>query len=204
MGNRHDYWEGIYLSNKNKFPGWYQEYPTHSINLIESCHLEYEAQLLDVGGGDSLLVDHLLVKGYKNISILDISSNSLQRAQDRLGEKAKLVNWIAQDVTEFSSNKVYDLWHDRAAFHFLLTEEDILSYVNHVKNSLKKGGWFILGTFSDKGPKKCSGLPITQYSSEKLSVLFGKYFQLIDWFNDDHLTPGGGVQNYIYCRFRKQ
>lgn len=204
MGNRRDYWEGIYLSNKNRLPGWFQEIPTHSIKLIKSCNLEYDSKIIDIGGGDSFLVDHLLKKEYQNVSVLDISKTSIERAQNRLGDKAKLVNWIAQDITELNSDENYELWHDRAAFHFLLTDEDIKAYLNSVINSLVSGGWFILGTFSDQGPKKCSGLPITQYSVEKLTSLFGEYFQLIEWFYDDHYTPGGGIQNYIYCRFMRK
>jgi SAM-dependent methyltransferase len=201
--NETAHWEGIYAYKASEELGWYQEIPGTSLEWIERLNLPLSARILDAGGGDSRLVDFLLDKGYRNITVLDISKNALQRARKRLGEKAGLVEWIYGDVRSLEGDNTYDLWHDRACFHFLLGDDERERYRDLVMGSLKDGGHFILGSFSKEGPKRCSGLDIRQNSEEELAELFSG-LQLLESAYLKHYKPSGNLQNYIFCTFQKK
>ncbi|MCT4664377.1 MAG: class I SAM-dependent methyltransferase [Flavobacteriales bacterium] len=202
--NKKEYWDHIYQTKAFEQVGWYQKKPKISLDFFEKYQIKHDAHIIDIGGGDSFLVDFLLEKQFKNISVLDISSDAIARAQKRLDNKSNQVNWIVENSASFHPSNPYDAWHDRASFHFLTEEKDITNYVNTVKNHLKKEGYFFLGTFSEQGPTKCSGLPIKQYSIEKLQSLFEPEMKLIEHFGYDHITPSGGVQNYVFACFKMQ
>ena len=196
------HWETVYETKNPEQVSWTQEKPQISLDLINSLELDKSAKIIDVGGGDSKLVDYLLEKGFENVSVLDISAAALEKAKKRLGDKANNVNWIVSDITEFSPSTTYDLWHDRAAFHFLTTPEQISKYVNIVRNAVT--GYLIIGTFSENGPKKCSGLDIKQYSEDKLITEFENYFEKITCTTEDHITPFDTMQNFLFCSFKRK
>jgi 2-polyprenyl-3-methyl-5-hydroxy-6-metoxy-1,4-benzoquinol methylase len=201
--DRKKHWESIYHTKDTQQVSWFQPTPEMSLDFIKELNIPLTAKIIDVGGGDSLLVDHLLQLGYKDVTVLDISEKSLKNAKMRLGPQAKQVTWIVADITEFVSVTHYDLWHDRAAFHFLTNAQEIESYVLTVKNSLAPDGIMVIGTFSDKGPTECSGLEIAQYSEESMTSLFTENFSKIKCLLTDHQTPSGDQQNFIFCCFKK-
>ena len=182
---------------------WYQPIPTITLQFIKKTALPKSAKIIDIGGGDSLLVDHLLDLGYEDISVLDISSMALNKAKDRLGSMADKVTWIHADATSFEPKERYDFWHDRATFHFLTEKTDIDNYMESVSNALKDEGILLVGTFSVEGPEQCSGLTVKQYSENTLTRCFEKYFTKTDCFYQDHRTPSGELQNFVFCSFRK-
>lgn len=196
------YWDNIYTIKQPHEVSWTQAKPVHSLQLIENCGMDKSARIIDIGGGDSNLVDFLVEAGYENISVLDISEKAIERAKLRLGDNSKKVNWIVSDVTDFQPTESYDIWHDRAAFHFLIAPEQIGKYVSIVSKSVNKT--LIIGTFSDEGPLKCSGLEICQYTAEKMQETFGEHFELKESFKDNHTTPFDTTQNFLYCRFEKK
>jgi 2-polyprenyl-3-methyl-5-hydroxy-6-metoxy-1,4-benzoquinol methylase len=198
------HWEKIYETKNFSEVGWYQKTPTFSLSFFEESALPKTSKIIDVGGGDSYLVDHLLDLGYLQVHVLDLSSKAIDKAKARLGENASKVTWIHSDVLHFETIEKYDTWHDRAAFHFLIDPQEIAKYVQIANNSLSENGLMFIGTFSDRGPTHCSGLPVTQYSIEKLTEVFSPYFQKINAFNTDHITPGGTRQHYTFCSFRKK
>lgn len=201
MEMRKEHWEKVYSTKQPHEVSWTQELPRTSLGLIHSFHLPKSASIIDVGGGDSKLVDHLLSEGYENITVLDISERSLERAKQRLGDKAAKVKWIACDITEFHPTTQYDLWHDRATFHFLTTADDVQNYLNVARRSVK--GILIIGTFSDKGPRKCSGLNVHQYSEEQLQQQLINGFEKIKCITEDHTTPFNTKQNFLFCSFKR-
>lgn len=199
--NRKDHWENIYHTKKPHQVSWSQESPETSLAFIGSFGEDKTAKIIDVGGGDSNLADHLLRKGYKNITVLDISEKALEKAKKRLGEKAKLITWINSDITQFSPNTIYDVWHDRASFHFLTQKKQIETYVNTVNKCVKRN--LILATFSKNGPQRCSGLEITKYSEQSLSETFKFGFKKTSCLLEDHETPFQTKQNFLFCGFKK-
>lgn len=203
MKDLKEHWENIYSNKKLEEVSWYQPTPETSLKFITEMDLPKNAAIIDVGGGDSFLVDNLLKLGYTNISVLDISGGALKRAKERLGKEAERVTWIEADASDFQPDKQYDLWHDRAAFHFLTDEDKIGSYLKTLENSVKPGGHVVLGTFSDKGPDKCSGIVIRKYSTEELGSLLSNDFEKLKCMNLDHHTPWDSVQNFSFCSFRK-
>lgn len=198
-----EHWENIYSNKKLEEVSWYQPTPETSLNFIAELDLPKDAAIIDVGGGDSFLVDNLLKLGFTNISVLDISGGALKRAKERLGKVAEKVTWIEADASAFQPQQQYDLWHDRAAFHFLTDEEKKGSYLKNLENSVKPGGYVILGTFSDKGPDKCSGIVIRKYSTGELGSLLSSDFKKLKCMNLDHHTPWDSVQNFSFCSFQK-
>ncbi|MFM1877548.1 MAG: hypothetical protein RLZZ241_414 [Bacteroidota bacterium] len=198
------HWEHIYETKPLETVSWYQSFPDTSLSLIADLQLAKDSRILDVGGGDSLLSEHLLSEGYGHISVLDISGAALQRAQKRLGDKANSINWIESDVLDFKSVHPLELWHDRAAFHFLTTDSDVKSYVQIAKEAIRPGGFMILGTFAVNGPTKCSGLPIRQYDSNLLMEAFGAYFELLHYQETDHKTPGGSIQKFYFATLKRR
>lgn len=195
------HWENVYHTKEPNQVSWTQSVPSNSLNLIQSFSLPFEAKIIDIGGGDSLLVDHLLNLGYLNITVLDISNNAIDKAKIRLGEQASKVTWITSDILNFQPTEIYDLWHDRATFHFLTKPKDILKYVNMVSSMAKN---LVMATFSEKGPLKCSGLNISQYNAMQLSAIFESHFTVLQSFTQDHTTPFGTSQNFLYCSFQNK
>lgn len=200
--NRKAHWENIYENKRLESCSWYQAKPESSLVFIRNLHLDLDAKIIDVGAGDSYLVDNLLSLGYKNIYVLDISSTAIERAKKRLGEKAKQVNWIVSDILEFEADLSFDVWHDRAAFHFLTKEEDIEVYKKVLRKSLSAKGSAIIATFSEEGPSKCSGIEIKQYSVTSLANSLADSFTLTKSDTVDHPTPFGTKQNFIFCAFK--
>ena len=192
-----DHWENVYNTKKENEVSWYQNTPQKSIDLIKSINLDLESNIIDVGAGDSRLVDNLISLGFKNITVLDISSKSIEKAKIRLGEKSELINWVVSDINDFQSDATYDLWHDRAAFHFLKSTKKIKSYIKLVNKLINKKGNLIVATFSKKGPLKCSGLEISQYDSKGISKLF-ENFTLNHSEIYIHKTPFNTNQEFIY------
>jgi len=202
--NPKSHWEKAYKNKSHDEVSWYQDYPDISLRLIASAKINSEGSIIDIGGGASRLVDYLLQQSYKNLTVLDISGNSIKQAKLRLGEKANEVNWIEADITNFSSQTKYDLWHDRAVFHFLTDSKDRKKYIDALKQSLKPDGQVIISTFSLSGPKKCSGLNIARYSPESLSKELGSDFKMIETVDEVHITPTKIKQNFIYCHFKRE
>ena len=199
---RKKHWETVYKTKNPNEVSWTQDVPKTSLAFIESFGLDKYAKIIDIGGGDSKLVDYLVAQGFENITVLDISEKALEKAKCRLGEKAKKVNWIVTDILDFKTTETYDVWHDRAAFHFLTTEEEIEKYKSIVGNSVRK--YLVIGTFSENGPLKCSGLEISQYSEEKLALTFKDNYDKIESVFEDHETPFGTTQNFLFVSFRKK
>ena len=197
------HWEKIYQTKDFTEVGWYQKTPTVSLSFFEESKITKDAKILDVGGGDSFLVDHLLDLGYLHVHVLDLSAKAIEKSKVRLGKDASKVTWINTDILLFEPKEKFDVWHDRAAFHFLLDPKEIEKYVRIANESVSEGGLMLIGTFSDQGPTHCSGLPVTQYSIEKLAEVFSPYFQKTKCFQTDHITPGGAKQHYTFCTFRK-
>ena len=201
--NRKKHWETIYQTKELKEVSWYQPTPKTSLDFINKFDVSTTTKIIDIGGGDSFLVDHLLELGFQDITVLDISEAAIERAKNRLGEKAKLVKWIIEDVLNFIPTEKYDFWHDRAAFHFLTKQEEIDSYVEKATSFIQKNGILVIGTFSEQGPKKCSGIDIKQYSEESLTNCFEGRFQKLECIYVDHHTPSETIQNFVFCSFRK-
>ncbi len=200
--DRKKHWETVYETKNPDEVSWTQETPKTSLEFIHSFGLKKTARIIDIGGGDSKLVDYLLNEGFENITVLDISAKSLEKAKKRLGKRANKVNWIISDVLEFEPNMTFDIWHDRAAFHFLTTSEQIKKYMKTARKSVS--GYLIIGTFSQNGPKKCSGLEIKQYNEEELTSEFENGFDKIRCLTEDHLTPFDTKQNFLFCSFKRQ
>ena len=196
------HWENVYTSKTPNEVSWTQEVPNTSLELILGLKPEKDVAIIDIGGGDSKLVDYLLAEGFQNITILDISEKALQKAQKRLGENAKKINWIVSNITEFEPTQNYTIWHDRATFHFLTNPIEIKAYQKIVTKVLK--GHLILGTFSDKGPLKCSGLAIQQYNEVSLTATFDEGFEKLTCCIEDHTTPFNTKQNFLFCTFKRK
>ena len=202
MADRKSHWENIYRTKSLQEVSWYQPVPETSLQFFRDNQIPKGAAIIDIGGGDSFLADHLLDLGYTDITVLDISENALNRAKARLGAQSEKVKWIVADVTEFKPERKYDVWHDRAAFHFLREEHEIHYYVDLLKNFVSAGGFVFIGTFSEQGPAKCSGIEIHQYNENELSVLIADKYQKIKCIYTDHLTPFNTIQSFIFCSFQ--
>ena len=202
--DRKGHWENIYKTKKLTEVSWYQPFPETSLTYIRNLGLEKNAAIIDVGGGDSFLVDFLLAENYTNISVLDISDESLNRAKQRLGERAAEVTWIQRDILIYEPKEKFDLWHDRAAFHFFTSEEEVRKYIQSLKNATKPASHCILGTFSKEGPEKCSGIDVRQYSTADLITLFSTDFNVLSCSNVIHETPSGATQDFSFCSFRRK
>ena len=201
--NLKDHWETIYRTKQPNEVSWTQEVPAVSLEFIHKFNIPKSAKIIDIGGGDSKLVDFLLTEGYTNVTVLDISDAAILRAKERLGTNAHNVKWIICDVLDFQPLEKYDLWHDRAAFHFQTDPDKIEIYLSIVKNAVD--GMVIIGTFSVDGPKKCSGLEIRQYNEDGMKEKFEKSdFKNVECKREDHITPAGAVQNFVFCSFMKQ
>ena len=199
------HWKEIYTNKDSKRVSWFQEHAEMSLRVIKGHEPEKTARIIDVGAGASTLVDDLLKSGYQHIDVLDISQEALDIAQTRLGDSAKAVNWHCANILKADLEKhQFDVWHDRAVFHFLTDEDERQQYVEQVFKALKPGGKVIISTFGPEGPLMCSGLPIVRYDHESLHNEFGAAFKLLEHGQEDHLTPDGSVQKFVYCYCRLQ
>ncbi len=200
MIDRKQHWETIYEKKQPNEVSWTQEVPQISLDFIHSLGLNKLDSIIDIGGGESRLVDFLLAEGFENITVLDISAHAIERAKKRLGTKADQVTWIISDILEFKPKQTYHCWHDRAAFHFLTESAHIQQYVGLVNQYATKN--LVIGTFSTEGPLKCSGLEIRQYNEPSLVETFNA-FKKIECKTENHTTPFNTQQNFIFCSFQK-
>jgi SAM-dependent methyltransferase len=200
---RQAHWEGVYTAKGEKEVSWYQDNPAPSLDLIALTGVSKHAPIIDIGGGASRLVDHLLAQGFERLTVLDLSAAALDAAKARLGDKAQKVRWEVADITTWKPPETYDLWHDRAAFHFLTEQTDQSAYIERVRKAVNPGGHVIIGTFALDGPERCSGLPIVRYDAASLAALLGPEFNLIDTRRHDHATPWGAVQRFQFSTFRR-
>lgn len=199
-----DHWNHVYETKTSDSVSWFQEHAEQSLRLIRATGMSATASIIDVGGGASTLVDDLLLDGYHSLSVLDLSAKALAAAQQRLGPRASEVRWIEADITRATlPAHAYDIWHDRAVFHFLTTPEQRRAYVDTVLRAVKPGGHVIVATFAEDGPLQCSGLPVMRYSANGLHTEFGAPFTLLQHEREEHLTPSGSVQRFVYCYCRK-
>jgi SAM-dependent methyltransferase len=196
-----DHWETVYQQNHSAEVSWYQDYPQLSLQFIESAGVTIDQPILDVGGGTSLLVDNLLLKGYERLAVLDISEAAIAQSRLRLGLKADEVEWYVADVRAFAPPHRFALWHDRAVFHFMVDEADRRAYLEVLCSALEPHGHVILATFALHGPETCSGLPVCRYDATMLEEELGSDFNLIESWPEEHVTPSGGVQPFIYSLF---
>jgi len=201
--DRKKHWENIYQTKNATDVSWFQARPSVSLEFIEEFAIPKSEKIIDVGGGDSLLVDHLLDLGYSDITVLDISEAALKKAKQRLGDRASQVKWIVADAATFQPIEKYGFWHDRAAFHFLTKEIEIKSYITTIQQNLKPDGVLVVGTFSENGPTTCSGIEIKQYSETSMTRRLKRFFEKVKCITVDHKTPFESIQNFIFCSFRR-
>ncbi|MFM2337152.1 MAG: hypothetical protein RL115_345 [Bacteroidota bacterium] len=197
-----NHWNDVYGTKSSNELSWTQSVPKTSLEFIRSYNLNKTASIIDIGGGDSYLVDYLLQEAYQNITVLDISEKALMKAKKRLGRNASKINWVVGDITKYTPERKFDVWHDRATFHFLTTDEEKSHYLNIARNYVS--GFLTVGTFSETGPVKCSGLTINRYSEENLVKVFQHGFKKLHCIKEDHITPFGTLQNFQFCSFIKQ
>ncbi len=201
---RKSHWDTVFQTQKLTEVSWYQAKPDISLDYLHGFNLPKDAKIIDVGGGDSLLVDYLIAEGYGDVTVLDISEKALERSKTRIGKVAAAkVKWVVSDAAAFQPAEKYDFWHDRAAFHFFTEEAEILKYISIVQQSVKPGGYLVLGTFSENGPEKCSGLPVKQYSEVAMKERLKEFFEKVKCLTVKHLTPSEKVQEFIFCGFRR-
>jgi 2-polyprenyl-3-methyl-5-hydroxy-6-metoxy-1,4-benzoquinol methylase len=200
--SRQAHWEKVYTTKSENEVSWFQDSPGPSLELIDETGATAPTAIVDVGGGASRLVDSLVARGFKAITVLDISRAAIAVAGTRLGDKGRSVRWIVADVTKWEPSKTYDVWHDRAAFHFLTSAADQAAYVTRLRRALRPGGHAIIGTFALDGPERCSGLPVARHDAATLGKLLGVDFVIVDTRQHDHQTPGGARQRFQFSTFR--
>ena len=202
--SRQAHWENVYTTKDESQVSWFQEIPAPSLELIELVGANLSSATVDIGGGASRLVDSLISQGYKDVTVLDLSTAALASARSRMGDKANQVTWIAADVTAWEPSRTYDVWHDRAAFHFLTDPKDQSAYVARLRRALRVGGHAIIGAFAPDGPERCSGLSVSRYDANSLAATLGRGFELIDTRRHEHTTPGGVTQKFQFSTFRRE
>jgi SAM-dependent methyltransferase len=200
--DRQAHWDNVYRTKGEDEVSWFQASPTVSLDLIHAAGIGRNAGIIDIGGGASRLVDALLDEGFADVTVLDLSEESLAKAKARLGARAGSVTWIVADVTRWQPTRTYDLWHDRAAFHFLTVPEDRAAYAERVSQVVRSSGQVIIGTFAPDGPERCSGLPVVRHDAESIGKVLGPSFELIESRRHDHQTPMGGSQKFQFSRYR--
>jgi trans-aconitate methyltransferase len=199
--NQKTHWETVYATKQPHEVSWTQEIPATSLAFVQSFNLAKTARIIDIGGGDSRLVDFLLNEGFENVTVLDISETAILRAKNRLGSKAEKVTWIVSDITDFHPTITYDCWHDRATFHFMTSTSQIQAYLDTARAAVK--GYVAIGTFSENGPQKCSGLEIHQYNEQELQQQLSNGFEKLKCVTEDHETPFHTLQNFLFCSFKR-
>ena len=203
MANK-EHWETVYVTKEADSVSWFQEHAETSLSFIENLNLEKSSPIIDVGGGASTLVDDLLIRGYSRLSVLDLSGAALETAKKRIGSQSASVQWIEADVTKIKlPNHHFEVWHDRAVVHFLTRSEDREAYIQNLLGSVRPNGHIIISTFAEDGPTECSGLPVMRYSAETLQAEFGKSFLLKEHLLENHSTPSGKTQRFLFCHFVK-
>ena len=204
MSDRTTHWQNVYATQGEAEVSWYQDSPTISLDLIRAAAPDRDAAIIDIGGGASRLVDALLQHGYRDVAVLDLSANALDAAKTRLGDAASRADWIVADATTWRPPKTYQVWHDRAAFHFLTDPADRAAYIARLRSALAPGGHVIIATFAPDGPEKCSGLPVQRHDSASLLAELGPEFTLIETRRETHHTPWDSTQAFQFSRFRRR
>jgi 2-polyprenyl-3-methyl-5-hydroxy-6-metoxy-1,4-benzoquinol methylase len=201
-----EHWEKVYETKPTDSVSWFQEHALLSLRLIRNTGVVLSAPIIDVGGGASMLVDDLIAEGYLNLTVLDLSSAAIDATRKRLGsDRSEDVHWLVADILEIElAVHAYEVWHDRAVFHFLTEKEDRQKYVHAAIKALRPGGCLIIATFSENGPVQCSGLQAVRYSADELHAEFGDSFALVRHEKESHETPSGGIQEFVYCCFQKR
>lgn len=202
-GSRQTHWDDVYGRKVDDTVSWFQEHPQPSLDLIAAVAATPDAAIIDIGGGASRLVDALLGRGHRSVTVLDLSGRALAIARGRLGRLAAQVGWIVADVTDWEPPAVYDVWHDRAAFHFLTADRDREAYVRCLTRALAPGGHAVIATFAVDGPERCSGLPVVRYDADGLARVLGPAFALVDTRPHRHTTPSGAIQSFRFSVFRR-
>ncbi|HRI60971.1 MAG TPA: class I SAM-dependent methyltransferase [Saprospiraceae bacterium] len=202
MDTKKQHWETVYTTKTANEVSWTQEVPHTSLDFVHEFNLPKTAKIIDIGGGDSRLVDYLLKEGYENLTVLDISEKSLEKAKERLGQAANKVKWIVSDILEFQPQEQYDLWHDRATFHFLTTVEQVEDYLDIAGSAAQQ--FLVVGTFAENGPEKCSGLEVHRYSEDDLTHAFRRQFSKRRCISAQHQTPFKTIQHFTFCSFDRK
>jgi trans-aconitate methyltransferase len=202
--SRRDHWQNVYTGKSENQVSWFEETPALSLELIGLAGAVPGSGIIDIGGGASRLVDRLVSQGYEDLTVLDLSAAALASARSRMGDKAKRVTWIVADVTAWEPSRSYDIWHDRAAFHFLTDPRDQAAYLARLRLALRPGGYAIIGTFAPDGPERCSGLLVSRYDATSLAATLGSGFEVIDTRRHEHVTPWGATQKFQFTTFRRQ
>lgn len=199
---RQTHWQKVYTTKRETEVSWFEENPAPSLELIALVGAGRRSAIIDIGGGASRVVDGLIVRGFEDVTVLDVSAAALKVAKARLGEKAEQVHWLVADVTAWEPARAYDVWHDRATFHFLTDAADQAAYVARLRRALRAGGYAIIGAFAPDGPEMCSGLPVARHDAESVGKALGPGFVLVDTRRHDHLTPWGATQHFQFSTFR--
>ncbi len=202
--NNKEHWEKVFATKSQEEVSWFEVYPKTSVEFLKLFDLPLDANIIDVGGGDSHFIDALIEMGYHNIYLLDISVKAIERVKNRLGSNADKVNYIVSDILDFQTDIKFEFWHDRAAFHFLTDEDQVNNYVGIAEKNIDRDGYLVLGTFSETGPTKCSGLEIKQYNEVSMSSRFEKSFERIKCMEENHVTPFNTIQNFLFCSFKRK
>ena len=198
------HWEAVYKTKGEGDVSWFEERPAVSLELVRATGVDSDASIIDVGGGASRLVDVLLKDGFRHVTVLDLSENALTVSRLRLGSRGAGVRWIAANVTTWEPEQAYQVWHDRAAFHFLTSAEDQAAYAERVVRAVPPGGHVIIGTFALDGPERCSGLPVARHDSASIAQVLGSSFQLVESRDHTHQTPTGSTQRFQFSRFQRR
>ena len=201
--NLKNHWENIYQNKNEDEVSWFQKTPDTSIEIINSIKIKKQSKIIDVGSGRSRLFKNLIEQGYNNLTYLDISESAAKKSKIFLGEQSKNIEWIVEDVLNFEPKQNFDVWHDRAVFHFLTDQNQIKKYVDLVSRNISNNGYLIIGTFSEQGPLKCSGLEVSRYSESLIKTTFSESFNLLNSFKIDHSTPFNTTQNFLFSVFKK-
>ena len=202
--DRQAHWQNVYRTKGERDVSWFQETPDISLDLIRATGAGAAAPIIDIGGGASRLADALLDEGYRSITVLDLSDQALATSRARLGARATQVSWVVADVTTWQPAGTFDVWHDRAAFHFQTEPQDRLAYGECVRKAVRPGGHVVIGTFAPDGPERCSGLPIVRHDHASIGEVLGRSFRLAESRKHEHQTPGGAIQKFQFSRFRRE
>lgn len=200
---RQAHWQNVYQTKDEREVSWFQENPAISLDLIRATGIGADASIIDIGGGAARLADALVADGFRSVTVLDLSEKALATSRERLGARAGGVSWIVADVTKWQPTRTFDVWHDRAAFHFLTDPDDRAAYAERVRKAVRPGGHVIIGTFALDGPERCSGLAVARHDAASLGAILGQSFKLVESRRHNHQTPGGAMQRFQFSRFQR-